>query len=320
MPVYNAALYLERCVNSLLCQSFSNIEILLINDGSKDTSAAICDKLSSQDCRIKVFHKENGGVSSARNLGLGKASGTHICFVDADDYVGPSYIENFVEGLNNGMELVFQGINLLRNGIIEERCPISGRYVGNDILNGISDINRFSMFGFVCNKLYRTDIIRKNKLLFDTSITLSEDRIFALQYIKHIECLVTISKSSYIYEIQQGGLTNRWRSYDELKAAADANLNAALDLLQKWDSPRFQDDTRRMYVMSSYDYIRSLFLSENNSTITNQRYGYYYKAYRKWQSYYTPDDRMHKIMQTIIRIPVLFVSRYLMRIYMQGKK
>lgn len=96
VPVYNAERYLHRCVDSILSQTFSNFELLLINDGSKDSSGAICDEYAAKDPRVRVFHKENGGVSSARNLGLDNACGEWIAFVDSDDWISENYLESML--------------------------------------------------------------------------------------------------------------------------------------------------------------------------------------------------------------------------------
>lgn len=96
IPVYNAEKYLRRCIDSVLSQTFTDFELLLIDDGSKDKSGAICDEYAAKDSRVRVFHKENGGVSSARNMGLDNACGNYIAFVDADDWIdGNMYYEMF---------------------------------------------------------------------------------------------------------------------------------------------------------------------------------------------------------------------------------
>ena len=89
IPVYNVQDYLEECVNSILAQTYTNLEIILVDDGSKDNSGQLCDAFSKRDSRVKVIHKENGGVSTARNAGIESATGEYIAFVDADDYIAP---------------------------------------------------------------------------------------------------------------------------------------------------------------------------------------------------------------------------------------
>ena len=95
VPIYNREKYLSECIDSILVQSYSDFEVLLIDDGSTDRSGEICDEYAQKDARIRVFHKENGGVSSARNVGLDNATGEWIAFVDSDDWVGEKYLESF---------------------------------------------------------------------------------------------------------------------------------------------------------------------------------------------------------------------------------
>ena len=93
VPVYNVEKYLEQCVNSIINQTYDNLEIILVNDGSKDKSPYLCDELAKKDSRISVIHKENGGPAETRNVGTEKASGEYIAFVDSDDWIHPKYIE-----------------------------------------------------------------------------------------------------------------------------------------------------------------------------------------------------------------------------------
>ena len=118
VPVYNVEAYLEKCVNSILHQTYKNIEVILIDDGSTDNSGAICEALAAADSRIKVLHKSNGGVSSARNLGIAVASGAYICFVDSDDWIEPTMYEEMLSFMEKEqLDLVECGINLVTNNI-----------------------------------------------------------------------------------------------------------------------------------------------------------------------------------------------------------
>ena len=92
IPVYNVEKYLKRCMDSVLKQTYSNIEIIIVDDGSTDTSGSLCDEYWKKDSRITVFHKENGGLSSARNFGLERVSGNYVCFIDSDDFIHENYI------------------------------------------------------------------------------------------------------------------------------------------------------------------------------------------------------------------------------------
>ena len=108
IPVYNAEKTLERCVNSILSQDFTDFELILVDDGSSDKSGQLCQAFASRDSRVRVFHQNNGGVSSARNVGLDNASGKWITFCDSDDYVLPGWLSNFIL-ISEGYDLIVQG-------------------------------------------------------------------------------------------------------------------------------------------------------------------------------------------------------------------
>ena len=124
IPVYNVEKYLRKCVDSILLQDFANMEVILVDDGSPDNSGAICDEYAEKDARVKVIHKENGGVSSARNTGLDVAQGKYIAFVDSDDYLLPNSFQPNVEYMENHPD-----IDLLQFPIsYDERVEYVKRY------------------------------------------------------------------------------------------------------------------------------------------------------------------------------------------------
>lgn len=185
IPIYNAQSYIERCVKSIQSQCFNNYEILLIDDGSTDDSAKKCDYLSLDDNRIKTFHKSNGGVSSARNLGLDKASGNWILFCDADDELLPNSLQHFVDAIT-------ENIDFIMADYIEEpytKLPeISSSHFSN-LLNS----NKFLFKeyygrygGYIWNKIFKKEIIDKVHLRFDEGIYYNEDRLFIFQYLSYI--------------------------------------------------------------------------------------------------------------------------------------
>lgn len=114
VPVYNAEKYLHRCIDSILNQTFPDFELLLIDDGSKDQSGEICDEYAKKDSRVKVFHKENGGVSSARNVGIDNAVGEYICFCDSDDWVEKTWLLSFFERMCDN-DMLITSFNIYEN-------------------------------------------------------------------------------------------------------------------------------------------------------------------------------------------------------------
>jgi glycosyltransferase involved in cell wall biosynthesis len=303
-----------------LTQIYENIEIILVDDGSPDSSPGICDRYSEIDRRIKVVHIKNAGVSNARNVGLEKAYGEYLCFVDSDDYVSPNYVQNFVDGLTPSVDLVFQGINeVLACGKIIEKKPLDAFYGKADILDGISDINKYAMFGYVCNKLYRRSIICENGLRFSLDIDLSEDRIFALQYMVYVNEMRTVAKSAYFYEMLNTGLTLRKRSYDKLKLAADENLKAAMVLLASRKSKRFERDSKRFYIASATGYLLSLFYNSYTFKKRNAAIADFCRNYKKWMNLYVPISTDQKVLYNALKCSSV-ICVIVMQVYLQVKK
>lgn len=211
IPVYKAEAYLHKCVDSLLAQTMTDFEVLLVDDGSPDRSGAICDEYAAKDSRIRVFHKENGGVSSARNLGLDNACGEYVMFVDSDDWVGVDYIKDLY-GKREGDTLLIQGANNIQkdgSSIVDnfENCS----YV-NEQLSQFFDI---PFYGYPFAKLFKRGVIEHNKIRFDERIHLHEDNIFMLDYLLIVRSVKFISGTNYFYRYILGSLSNVFHPSEE---------------------------------------------------------------------------------------------------------
>lgn len=319
VPVYRAEAYLERCVASLLGQSYPHLDIILVEDGSPDSSGDLCDALATKDKRVRVIHQSNAGASTARNRGIDAAKGDWLCFVDADDYVDPDYIAHFVKGLGEDIDMVFQGICEIRNGAQTRKIPHPKRYARTELSEAIADINTQSMFGYVCNKCYRKSIIDAQHLRFRTDISLSEDRIFALEYMSHVRCMQITDGCSYYYELQSSGLTLRTRTYEELKAAADANLHAAMRLLTLSPGERFLRDTRRMYVLCATGFLHVLFCDGYNDRYIASALADFKAVAKSWLGLFQPLSTDQKVLCLALRLPICLCIP-LMRSYRYLKK
>ena len=190
VPVYNVEQYLRRCIDSILSQTFSDFELLLIDDGSKDKSGDICDEYAAKDARIRVFHKVNGGVSSARNLGLVKANGEFIFFVDSDDYLDNTHLENYSKDIDN-FDLIFQGYKLVdetTGKILEKKTFHEIETLdfesSMNVMEQIFSIGNF--FGPTWNKIFRASIISENEIKFKEDVNLREDEIFTFSYCRFV--------------------------------------------------------------------------------------------------------------------------------------
>lgn len=188
VPVYKVEAYLEKCIDSILSQDYQEFEILLVDDGSPDNCPAICDRYAAMDSRIRVFHKKNGGVSSARNLGIENAKGEWIWFVDSDDYIQQGALQNL------SAEIAKSDADLYCFN-----CSVSGTYF-YDIFPFFYEHYFKYCLGFgPCNKIYRKSIIEKHTLSFDTNEIIGEDLLFNLTYYRHMSRFTYVPKQLYCY-------------------------------------------------------------------------------------------------------------------------
>ena len=189
IPVYNAEKYLPACLDSVLGQSFGDFEVILVDDGSKDGSLVLINEWAQKDGRVKVFHKENGGVSSARNYGLSKASGEYICFVDSDDELPEGALEKLMARTAPGIDFVMGGYEMFDESgaltySIEER--VESTLSREDAVKQMYKPDYYIYWGFICSKLYKRSIIEKNNLRFDEDIFFTEDRLFTVNYLANL--------------------------------------------------------------------------------------------------------------------------------------
>ena len=225
IPVYNVERYLDRCVKSVIKQTYQNIEIILVDDGSKDNSGKLCDSFSSMDERIKVVHKENGGLGSARNVGIKSCSGDYICFVDSDDWIALDTIQYCVNlVLSNGTK-----VDVVEYGIIETSkydYKIKQPKEKIKVIEG-KDILQFLMYystktdGYfsACRCLFRSGLI-KNNLFVEGKI--NEDISWKYKVFKQSTCLIDTNQIKYFYFQSTGSITTdglKKRDYDLYMAA-----------------------------------------------------------------------------------------------------
>ena len=214
VPVYNVEAYLERCVESILQQTYAHFELILINDGSTDSSGQICDHLASQHENIKVYHIENAGVSNARNMGIQLATGSWVTFIDSDDFVTQDYLATLasaVEGLNVGF--VIAPLHHIKNGIVTDLPPHSGKtelWSTEETMKELLMTTRTSFFPVA--KLFKRDLLADEK--FNTNYHLAEDALFLTELLLKTRCsCVFIDKPVYYYDHREGSATTSVNRY-----------------------------------------------------------------------------------------------------------
>lgn len=213
VPVYNTEKYLRRCINSILAQTFTDFELLLIDDGSKDRSSEICDEYAKKDERIKVFHKENGGVSSARNLGLDNAIGEWVCFADSDDIMSESYVQNLVKAIRNDNSLVLSNYKPI--GSNNCKVELQDRYLVRKEIVSYFIENKVLSLSAPYSKLYNYNVIRRNALKFPLGIQMGEDAIFILKYLNCIDTVSVVNQCNYFVNRTEGSLSSKYYSFSQ---------------------------------------------------------------------------------------------------------
>lgn len=210
VPVYQVEKYLARCIDSILAQTFPDFELILVNDGTKDNCPAIMQDYADRDSRIRQVHKENGGLSSARNAGLDVARGEYIAFVDSDDYIAPTLLEDAVRAADEtGAQQVLFNYRLVIDG--EEK----GAYLNFE--TETIDVDRLGLANYfyrywmpykhgqeAWSKLYRRDVIEGNDLRFAPNNEIfAEDTLFSAMYLMHTHVIAALS-FPYVYYVQRG--------------------------------------------------------------------------------------------------------------------
>lgn len=219
VPVYNVEKYLRSCLDSILAQTFTDWECVLVDDGSTDGSRSICDQYANIDERFVTIHKDNGGVSTARNYGIRTVKGQWITFVDADDELPKEAIDTMFSMVSASIDIViagykkFNAFQEVTYEVTEKHSYIKNR---NNAILEIYNPSYYSYLGYICSKLYKMEIIRQKNILFDESIFVSEDRLFLLTYLSVISGKVcfTTEPVYYYYDRNDSVMGNLKKEYN----------------------------------------------------------------------------------------------------------
>lgn len=310
IPVYNVEFFLKKCIDSIISQIYLDWELILVDDGSKDKSAEICDEYAKKDIRIKVLHKKNEGVSKARNTGIELAKGEYICFIDSDDWIEPSYLSDFKINelqcdfyISGALYDTYEKVYSYKK-YNEKRCrnkyEIRNEFFGQDLLSN----------GYPWGKLYRTQIIRENNLRFNENLTINEDHIFVFQYFLHINSLYITNTAGYHYTVFDNSgrkLSGKINSYTELKTASE-HFNIIINQLKsKWD---ISDDKYNILYNS---FVLSKRLSALRSLILLKEKKYFKKELEFWiNNQYKGEKNKDKLLIFIMKTPLTSTGKYLL--------
>lgn len=217
VPAYNAQNYIRKCIDSVLAQTYKNIELVIVNDGSTDHTKAICDLYASIDERVHVIHKKNAGVSAARNSGISKAKGILVCFLDSDDWLSPDIIQKGVNKFRADFLNVCGTIEFLPNGLTKHECIIAQNLTREELVaNAIYRIpdDKYSLgtyFRAVWGKLFEKKIIDEYNIRFPENLYMGEDAIFLINYLAHVSGINVVANDGYNYNrMNEGSATAKY--------------------------------------------------------------------------------------------------------------
>lgn len=279
VPIYKVEPYLRQCIDSIINQTYKNLEIILVDDGSPDGCPQICDEYVSKDTRIKVIHKENGGLSSARNAGLDIATGEYVAFVDSDDWIEPTMYEDLLGVMKTHQSDIvvckyrnyFDGCDMSESGN-NTVCSFEGYF---NFIDNLIPPGSPILYFMVWNKLYKRDVI-KNVRFKDKQIY--EDLYFDRLIFRNCKKVTYLDKTYYNYQIDRPGATASF--FNDNKLAKISELEAYLVELKDSD----QIDIYNKYLVFSAFSAMELYYSamERNATEESKKtiLSFFYKCYR----------------------------------------
>ncbi len=258
VPVYNVEKYLKKCVESIQNQTYKNLEIILVDDGSPDNCPQICDKLAEMDDRIWTVHRVNGGQSAARNSGLSVAKGEWIAFVDSDDYIDNDMYEKLYQAVEDDQaDLAVCGARIVNEvGDLLSPCKGDGEvkcYVGNEGYEQLIPTLNNSAW----NKLFKKELI--GELLFPVGCVHGEDFIFLLEYLRNVKKIVIVDKEKYNYVQRQGSITNS--GFSKRKLDEICSKDRIFEIISEY-YPKFTEIARKWKFTARMNVIRSLTLAK----------------------------------------------------------
>lgn len=312
IPAYNAADVLERCVRSVLAQTYARFEVLLVDDGSRDGTPELADALAREDGRVRVVHKENGGVSSARNAGLDEARGEWLTFVDADDYLGPRFLESLLSGAP--CDLIVGGYHTVGAHEIPEVSYEAVEARSPEVVRPLLEAHLTEMT-FLCpwGKLLRTRLVREAGLRFDTRMHIGEDVVFVWTYLSRCASMA----------LRPGQAYNYFTAPSDAKYALDGP--AAIDTMERILAPldalgrRWGMDTERArcHILNYYVWLFKQYVKHHYRLSDVPRLGTFFRrplvqGYFERYGHTSADKRLVRL---ILRLHLTALLYFLIKLY-----
>lgn len=264
IPIYKVENYLKKCIESIIKQTYDDLDIILVDDGSPDKCGEIADYFSLIDNRITVIHQQNQGVSSARNAGLSIAKGKYVVFVDADDYVSDNYISDLVKAFDEHSDIQLSIVNYAVNSIPNIR-ETTGKY--SQIETAIRLFKRQSFMGYLFNKMFLLSIIKENDISFTEDAHWCEDSLFCSKYVLQIENAYYNQIIGYNYCIREDSATNL--KYNEKHISVLNTYKQIITLMRQLENPELNTLIETNYVIHCINVKRMLMRSGKKNDAVN---------------------------------------------------
>lgn len=303
VPVFNAEKFLPRLIEGLTAQTYKDWEVILVNDGSTDSSGKICDSYRVQDKRLKVIHTNNNGASEARNKGMKIACGEFITFIDADDSIPKNYIQDLMDDYNKSddADLVIQGMKRKSHCADTNFTLLNKKYNLTEFAEEFfKDVYLNDFSGPYC-KLFNTNIIRKYNLSFSKEIIYAEDLDFLLRYIALSKTIYTSQKCNYTYYLNEGSVSTKFYDFTKEMNGFHTLFNTYNNVIEKYpflSLNRCMVDSITMYIwrviISNYSFgysIKDRKQNLKNFTIEELKF---------IQLYYNPSTLFTKIIKILL--------------------
>ena len=307
VPVYNVERYLPRCIESILKQTYTNFELILVDDGTPDRSGIICDRYAEKDSRIKVIHKSNGGVSTARNAGIDAANGEWITFVDSDDWVSANYLMMLLKSAESEGSDLSVGVLERRHFNITARSH--KRVIDTQVLNDINILLLFDDLIFLGPwvKLFSREIINRQNIRFRSGIAIGEDAIFVVEYMTHCKRISMSDQPIYHYnDLNATSVTHTPKYYPNRKEWDILYLSNYAKMLETFDvSKVLQDRILPRKVLGAFKmnakYAIKYFDEGNAKAIISELLDYYDKWFYtdiSWSEY--SENKSYKELSKLV--------------------
>ncbi|MFL2136707.1 glycosyltransferase family 2 protein [Ruoffia sp. FAM 24228] len=235
VPMHNSENTVHLTIESIQNQTYTNYKVLLIDDGSTDKTAEVCRELVGDDARFHYFYKPNGGVSSARNYGIEKVDTPYIAFLDSDDVFDPRYLEAMFQRYEEDPSIDLVACSYTRNN---KYIYLGDRNITNyDMVTTILDED--GPMGYVCNKLYRSDVLREHHVHFDETLHYGEDLLYNVTYLSHIKKVGYVNEVLYFYVVGETSISSRLNHPKTL-----THINALQKVIERVESMELDEKTR----------------------------------------------------------------------------